>query len=261
MSTSAIVNYHVHSDEPQAFHIDAGGEEGKMLSPELVSTPITVKDIRTGEVTVEFSRDSISFVEHVSQVEDFELAPSDWEETYNKELTELLRKELKAVEVIVFDHTVRVDDPDSGRKPARNVHSDYSPSGAEQRLKDILGEKRAADWADGHYGFVNVWRPVANPIESAPLGFIRPDSVKIEDWITIGLIYPDRLGQIMGLAANADHEWVYQSKMTPNEVAFFNIYDNQGLRSIGHSALDTPICSDSKVIRKSIESRIVIRYA
>jgi len=171
-----------------------------------------------------------------------------------------LQDSLGAKEVVVFDHTVRVDDPNSDRKPARNVHSDYSTEGAETRLVDILGHDRAKAWAEGHYAFINVWRPVGAPINSAPMGFVRPSTVRAEDWILIDLIYPDRRGHIMGLAANDAHEWVYRSRMTPDEVAMFNIYDNRGLASVGHSAIDLVEDASITRVRQSIESRTLVRY-
>jgi len=115
-------------------------------------------------------------------------------------------------------------------------------------------------WSQGHYAFINVWRPVDHPINSAPLGFVRPSSQKEGDWILLDLIYPDRIGQIMGLAANPHHEWVYQSRMTPGDVAFFNIYDNSGLPSIAHSALDMVEDETVQTVRKSIETRTLVRY-
>ncbi|MEL7014405.1 MAG: CmcJ/NvfI family oxidoreductase [Pseudomonadota bacterium] len=112
----------------------------------------------------------------------------------------------------------------------------------------------------GHYAFINIWRPVAAPINSAPLGFVRAFTVTPEDWILIDLIYPDRRGHIMGLAAKYNHQWVYQSKMTSNEVALFNIYDNQNRASVGHSAIDLIEDNSITTIRKSIESRTLVRY-
>ena len=64
----------------------------------------------------------------------------------------------------------------------------------------------------------------------------------------------------MGLAANADHRWLYMSKMATDEVAFFNIFDNQGLPSVAHSALDLIEDPTIDTIRKSIESRTLVRY-
>ncbi|MGI9476521.1 MAG: CmcJ/NvfI family oxidoreductase, partial [Hyphomicrobiaceae bacterium] len=132
--------------------------------------------------------------------------------------------------------------------------------GAHQRLRDLLGEEKAARWETGHFAFINVWRPIENPINSAPLGFVRPRSVDAQDWLTIKLIYPDRLGSILGLVANDAHEWVYLSKMTPDEIALFNIYDNRGKPSIAHSALDRVEDDTIDVVRKSIESRTLVHY-
>lgn len=259
MPRMGTVNYHVHRPERQAFHIDAGGVVGKLLSPELSATQVAVRDVRTGEAEVSFQNDGISFEILPSEVTSFK-QNLDWKPIYETELRELLVSKIDAEEVVVFDHTVRVDDPTSVRKPARNVHSDYSPEGAHQRLIDILGEAKAREWSLGHYAFINVWRPIESPINSAPLGFVRPSSVLKDDWVLIDLIYPERKGHIMGLVANEQHEWIYKSLMTPDELVFFNIYDNQGRPSIGHSALDLLEDPSNSTIRKSIETRTLVRF-
>ncbi|MGH1373766.1 MAG: CmcJ/NvfI family oxidoreductase [Cellvibrionaceae bacterium] len=259
MTATAIVNYHVTSDEPQAFHIDANGVKGKILSPILAPKKIEVLDARDSNTEADFWRDSLLFVQSPSSVQNF-IDSKSWENNYNQQIVELLKQQLGATEAIVFDHTIRIDDPDSNRKPARNVHSDYSEAGAHERLKDLIGPERVKQWQADHFGFVNLWRPIETPIKTAPLGFIRPQSVDAADWLELSLIYPDRIGQIMGVLPNHNHEWVYLSNMTPDEVAIFNIYDNQGLPSIGHSALDLIENQPTQAIRKSIETRTLIRY-
>lgn len=259
MLTKATVNYHIRSDDLQAYHIDAGGVEGVILSPTLVPTTVNVQDVRSKDVSVSFLKDSITFAKSSTSVRDFEHVDG-WQESYNQELATLLVKQIGAKEVIVFDHTIRIDDPNASRKPARNVHGDYSASGAQQRLTEILGEQRASQWREGHFGFVNVWRPIGSRIESTPLGFIRPDSVHQNDWQTIDLVYPNRKGEIMGLVPNARHQWIYLSKMDLDEVAIFNVFDNKGLRVVGHSALDVETERQSPRLRKSIESRTLVRY-
>lgn len=258
MTRTATVNYHVHKPHRQAFELDAGGIAGNLVSPELSSTTVALGDTRATVNSVTFVSDAVEFTTLKTQVRGF--AGDAWKPTYDTELTATLSDRLGAREVVIFDHTVRIDDPSATRKPARNVHSDYSKDGAEQRLIDLLGAEVAAEWSQGHYAFVNVWRPVEQPINSAPLGFVRPSSVDPSDWVLLDLIYPDRKGQIMGLVGNPKHEWIYQSKMTPDEVAIFNIYDNQGLPSIAHSALDMVEDPNVATIRKSIESRTLMRY-
>lgn len=258
MPRTATVNYHVHAPQRQAYHIDAGGVVGKIISPEQAVTEVQLSDVRTGD-GVSFDNDSFAFMTAPSTVSVFG-QDHNWQGVYDQELKTLLTREVGATEVIVFDHTVRIDDPNATRKPARNVHSDYSPEGAHQRIIDILGEAKAAEWSDGHYGFINVWRPIEHPINSAPLGFVRPSSVADEDWLLLDLIYPDRKGHIMGLVGNPNHEWVYQSRMTPDEVAILNIYDNRGKPSVAHSALDMIEDSTINTVRQSIESRTLVRY-
>ncbi len=258
MASTASVNYHVHKAERQAFELDAGGIIGNLISQELATTQVRVCDARNAKQPVNFATDAVEFATRPSAVRDF--SGDAWREIYDRELRELLADRLGAREIVIFDHTIREDDPDAARKPARNVHSDYSEDGARQRLIDLLGPEKAGEWAQGHYAFINIWRPVEHPINSAPLGFVRPSSVDAKDWILLDLIYPDRKGQIMGLVGNPDHEWVYQSVMTPDELVFFNIYDNRGQVSVGHSAMDMIEDPAVTTIRKSIESRTLVRY-
>ena len=259
MQDAATVNYHIKSAEPQAFRFDVDGVVGNLVSPELVPTKVNVHDLRDGALHVGFDSDGITFEKHVTDVKDFEML-SGWQDAYDEDLRALLQATIGAEDVIVFDHTVRIDDPDAERRPARNVHNDYSRSGAEQRLIDLVGEERAAQYRAGHYGFVNVWRPVDHPIRTSPLGFIRPSSMQAEDWMTIELIYPDRLGQILGVAANDHHQWFYMSLMAPDDVVIFNIYDNRERPFLAHSALDMDESQDVREPRKSIESRTLVRY-
>ena len=260
MHIDASVNYHVKKPTPQAFKFDVDGIIGNLISPELVTTDVKVADLRDGNFKPNFQRDGIEFIEKASGVSDFE-SGGDWTSIYEQELTDLLKSRIGAKEVIVFDHTVRVDDPDAARRPARNVHNDYNEAGAKQRLVDLAGEDQAEVFSKAGYGFVNVWRPIENTIKSSPLGFIRPTSMQPDDWMDIDLIYTDRLGQILGVAANEAHEWFFKSHMTPNEAVIFNIYDSAGRPHLAHSALDLPSDVHASPPRKSIESRTLIRYS
>lgn len=258
MTQTGTVNYHVHKPFRQAFEIDVDGIAGNLIEPEFSSARIALLDQRNGEATTDFAEDGFAFASSPTGISDFK--GGNWESQLDAELADLLMQEVGAKEVITFDHTVRIDNPQARRRPARHVHSDYSREGAQKRLVDILGPEKAGEWAQGHYAFINIWRPIANPINSAPLGFVRPSSVTDADWIVIDLIYPDRKGQVMGLANDAAHEWIYRSRMTPDEVAFFNIYDNSGRPCVGHSAID--LIEDPTVTtpRQSIESRTLVRY-
>lgn len=260
MRNTATVNYHIRSDEKQAFQFDADGIVGNLISPKLAPSTVSVQDLRDNSASVEFSKDGITFENHSSRVRSFDDA-ANWQTTYDEEIKDLLTSTIGAKEVLVFDHTVRIDDSQSDRKPARNVHNDYSEAAAKQRLVDLLGEQKADEYNNAHYGFINIWRPVENPILTSPLGFIRPSTMSANDSINIELIYPDRLGQILGIVFNERHEWIYMSRMTPDEIAIFNIYDNRDLPFLGHSALDMEPPENVTAPRKSIETRTLVRYS
>lgn len=82
----------------------------------------------------------------------------------------------------------------------------------------------------------------------------------VEDWINIELWYLDRKGEILGVAPNPQHRWFYKSKMRVDEGIIFNIYDNSGIPHLAHSALDMSEEVAKKATRKSIESRLLVKY-
>ncbi|MDP5255280.1 MULTISPECIES: CmcJ/NvfI family oxidoreductase [unclassified Vibrio] len=258
MNVKANVNYHVVKPFRQAFYFDVEGVEGQLITPELASVEVDVEDLRETEQVTDFLRHGVTFVNAPSVIKDF--TQPGWQALYEQELTELAQRFTGAKDVLVFDHTLRVDDPDASRRPARNVHNDYSEQAIAQRLEDLVGREKAKQYEQGHFGFINVWRPVDNSIMSSPLGFICPYSMHQEDWMTIDLIYPDRQGEILGVAANPDHHWFYLSKMRPEEAVIFNVYDNQGLPYVAHSALERQEAGDDHPPRKSLESRLLVRY-
>ncbi|MEM7291893.1 MAG: CmcJ/NvfI family oxidoreductase [Pseudomonadota bacterium] len=259
MREMATVNYHVHSAETQAFHVDVDGKDGKLIMPEFAPTHVQVEDVRRRLNNIDFESHGVTFAHHESRITEFQSADR-WREVYNEELRLLLKDRINAKEVIVFDHTVRVDDLQAERRPARHVHNDFSAKSAKQCLVETLGAELAREYDEGHYAFVNVWRPVEKPVHSAPLAFIRPDSMSAQDWMTIELYYPDRTGQVLGVARNEEHDWFYLSAMSPNEVAIFNTFDNQGGPVGGHSALDVVSPNGADQVRKSVESRTLVLY-
>lgn len=220
MQVDASVNYHIRKTTPQAFEFDVDGVNGKLVSPDLVASEVCVTDLRHSQQQTQFCRDGIEFISYPTSVSDFETG-DDWHAPYNLELTDTLKGCTGAQEVVIFDHTVRIDNPAAPRRPARNVHIDYNQAGAEQRLIDLLGAESAEAFTRAGYGFVNVWRPIEHIIRSSPLGFIRPTSLSDEDLMDIGLIYPDRVGQITGVAANRSHQWFFKSEMCPDEIVIF----------------------------------------
>ena len=77
MARLGTVNYHVHKPERQAFHIDAGGIVGNLISPELAPTQVSLTDLRSGKEKVSFAADGMAFTSAPSQVGDF-FSAEDW---------------------------------------------------------------------------------------------------------------------------------------------------------------------------------------
>lgn len=258
MIKTAHVNYHVKTAFQQYFIVDAEGIEGNIIAPELVQHSVRVEDIRDTKEGLSFDTDSLLFVRAPSSIKQFE-AGNTCCRGYEAELEQIVKSHLGAAEVIVFDHTIRVDQSQSTRKPVKHVHSDFSESGANTRLKSILGNDKAAVWSTGHFAFINVWRPIAQAVRNSNLGFILPQSVSSNDWESIVLKYPDREGEVLGLIHSAQHKWLYMSEMSPDDVVLFNVYDNKGRPTVAHSALELED-DDQNFIRQSIESRLLVRF-
>jgi len=255
-ASRGIVRYHRPSDTRQAYRIDADGEVGRLDAPPYERVEVDLHDVRRLPEPPRFHADGLKFVA-VPPIPT--PVPDDpvWRAVADAAVADLLGRSIDAEEVLVFDHTVRVDDPASTRRPARNVHTDYSPDGARARLADLLGAEEAARWEAGHYAFVNVWRPVGGVVHTAPLGFVRPSTVRPEDWVLLDLVYPHRTGQILGLTARTTHEWWVLSDMRPDEAAVFTVFDNRGRPPLAHSAIDLPTDGPR---RTSLESRALVRF-
>ena len=110
-----------------------------MQSPTLNEVAVSVSDARTTPLS--FCEDSVGFLRAPSLCVDENVAEAFERSGYENELKRILEEEISALEVVVFDHTVRLDDSSSERRPARNVHADYSEEGAR------LGWARSWGWA------------------------------------------------------------------------------------------------------------------
>ncbi|MEM6957660.1 MAG: CmcJ/NvfI family oxidoreductase [Myxococcota bacterium] len=256
--TDAIIHYHSPADREPAIYVDAGGVPGRLLFPALEARRVTLRNARLASSAVNFERDGLAFVHSPTAVAD--LRDEAQRAAYGHELEALLKAQTQALEVVVFDHTVRTEG-EGERPPARHAHNDYNAVSAAQRLLDVLGEERAQAWKEGHYGIVNVWRPIGATVERAPLAFVRPESVRHEDWVNVDIVYPDRRGHVTGLLPSTAHEWVFWPRMTPDEVAIFRVADSAGKPPVAHSAVDPSDVAPGAPTRVSLESRVLVRYA
>ena len=137
---------------------------------------------------------------------------------YYPEVEHLVKAATGASRVVIFDHTVRIDDAvqrnkRAARGPARVVHNDYTERSGPQRVHDLLDTADAEIFLQHRFAVVNVWRAIGAPIETAPLAIADAQSMAAEDLIATDLVLPDRTGEIYQVAFNPDHNWFYFPKI------------------------------------------------
>merc|ERR1712212_135466 len=195
---------------------------------------------------------------------------------YEDGLMTLMKQENENIaEIKVFDHTIRCDTADDMKRAedlsatpedaeyrpvALHVHGDYTKESAKAKLLDVLSKEEHDRWAEGHWGIVNIWRPLDFPVERTPLAFLDPNSTKDSDWVIKEIHIPGRIGHIRGYLHSPNHRWMFINQMPTNMVWIFTQYDSLDTPWVPHSALDVCGTPDSARPRRSIESRMCVRY-
>ena len=188
------------------------------------------------------------------------------ESGYYREVEALVKRELGASKVVVFDATRRSDagagaaNRDGTRGPAGRVHVDYTALSGPRRARDVLGAAEAAQLsaAGARIVQVNVWRPIRGPVERSPLALADASSVRAEDLIATDQVFPDRVGEIYHLAHHPAQRWYYAPAMTRDEVILIKGWDSLDdgrARFTPHSAFNPPQVRPDAEPRESIEVR------
>lgn len=184
---------------------------------------------------------------------------------YFAEIEALLKAELGAARVEVFDVTRRADSAsgaanrDGSRNPAFRAHVDYTEDSGPVRAREVLGAEDFDRYmAEGSRVLqVNVWRPIAGPVRRSPLAVADGSSVARSDLIATDQIFPDRVGELYHLAHNPAQRWYYAPEMNGDEVFLILGWDSAARASgpvAPHAAFALPD-QDSAPTRESIEVR------
>ncbi|MFL2669076.1 MAG: CmcJ/NvfI family oxidoreductase [Alphaproteobacteria bacterium] len=182
---------------------------------------------------------------------------------YYPEMEEIVKKETGCSEVLVFDHTIRIDDSDLAqtrkvRNPVKNMHNDFTRNSAPQRVRDLLPSNEAEAKLNKRYGSMNVWRPLVGPVETAPLAVCGWDTLREKDLLVAERRYQDRLGGVLHLTYNPDQRWYYFPKMTRDEVVLLKCFDSLEdgtAKWTCHGSFQPPNIPPSATPRQSIEIR------
>ena len=183
---------------------------------------------------------------------------------YRPEIERLVQSVTGADEVLVFDHTIRSNAENHRgaqgvREAVRRVHNDYTDKSAPQRIRDLLPAEEAARRLKKRYAFINVWRPIAGPLEEAPLALADARTLRPSDLVASDLIYRDRTGETYAIAHRPEQRWFYFPRMSRDEVVLIKCYDSDPAKAklSAHTAFDDPAAPAQPRPRESIEVRTI----
>ena len=257
---TASLNYLVNTGNAPVNYPSQGGADLSRFSGSFEDRTVRIQDARGLPLSID--RGGFQLVQHASAVSDF-YDDAQIEGIYNAEIERLVAATTGASRAVVFDHTRRAESKEtreerSIREPAASVHNDHTDRSAERRLRDELPKEEAAALLKRRFAIVNVWRPVREPVQSAPLAICDSGSVAPEDLIPSERRSKERVGEIQLVTFNPAHRWFYFPNMRRNEVLLIKVYDSARdgrARFAIHSGFDDPSSPPDAAPRESIETR------
>jgi hypothetical protein len=215
--------------------------------------------------TFSIDREGFAFVTGKSAVRNFE-DDGEIEQVYYPEIKKIVADATGASEVEIFDHTLRVTDPETTyRRPASHAHNDYTDTSGPKRLRDMIGDERADEWLKDRLVQVNVWRPIVEPVLRMPLALLDASSTEPSDLIETTITNErqnGRVGRIYSVAHRDGQRWFYFPEMTMDEAILIKGYDSLEdgrARFTPHSAFEHPATPADAPARRSIEVRTFAR--
>jgi hypothetical protein len=133
-----------------------------------------------------------------------------------------------------------------------------------QRVHDLFPAEEAEALLQHRFAVIQVWRPIPNPVQTAPLAISDARSMAPKDLIATERRYPDRVGEIYHITFNPDHRWFYFPYMQRNEALVFKCYDSEKdgrARFTAHAAFDDSTSPPKALARESIEMRILAFFS
>lgn len=264
-AVAAPLTFITPQDTKPVFHSSAmTGSDAKIFF-EVESHTVPIADMRKIEDTLSLDREGFELMKDTTAVDDL-YDDAAIETVYAREVEALLKRELGASKVVIFDVTRRSDggsgakNPDGLRGPASRVHVDYTVLSGPQRAKDVLGEEEVDRLlASGkRIVQVNVWRPISGPVQRSPLALADASSVKPKNLVATDQIFPNRVGEIYNVSYDPTQRWYYAPEMTRDEVILIKGWDSvaDGRASFTpHGAFPLPDTRDDAPARESIEVR------
>ena len=268
-TVNGILQFTIPTGETPVTQVsDSGGGRSDPKTGSYEMKEITIHDGRQIADQLDMEVQGYEFLRSDTAVTDF-TDKEQVESIYYPELEKLLLDVTGAEKVVIFDHTIRIGDPEKRdalgvRDPVRSAHNDFTNRSAPQRVRDLLPADEAEDRLKRRYTSVNVWRPLIGPVKIDPIAICAWDSIGADDMIPSERIYNNRVGGILNLAYNPDQRWTYFPDMEREEVILLKCFDSERdgrARWTAHAAFEDPNGPDPSLpARESIEVRTLIFY-
>ncbi|PLB53237.1 putative methyltransferase [Aspergillus steynii IBT 23096] len=280
-TTTSLIFYSPPSDSSPPFNYVEAPPPGlpqRNYNEETHRVPLT--DIRAHDLSqYSLSTSAFSVLQSIPTLTTRETFNSDplVKAHYYPEVTSLLKDYLSAadgtspenIEVILFDHTIRLSSPDAPRAPVHRAHVDQTRFAASERVKLHVTDpalREAALSGSLRYRIINVWRPLNGPVESNPLAFAHAQSIDPEtDLVAVQHRYPHRVGETMGVKYREGQRWMYLSGMTGEERLLLQCSDSWAGKDgrservvVPHSAFWDEKTPEGARGRESIEVRALV---
>jgi len=262
------MNYLVSKDERPAAYMYEPPVGTPRRSGNYSRYPMSIINGRAVDQELTLDAQGFMLRQHETKVVDF-YDEKEVKAVYYPEVEQLVKEATGATKVVVFDHNVRCATKaerkeSNANMPVMMAHNDYTLKSGPQRVRDLVGGEEAERLLQYRFMQINVWRPIAGPVQSNPLAVCDAQSMTLQDFVSTDLIYHDRVGEVYSVAYNPNHRWFYFPHMQRNEVLFLKGFDSASdgrARFTAHSSFDDPTTLPGAPARESIETRTLVFFA
>ena len=264
----ASLNYLELSTERPTYYIDEPPADIPRDNASYENHTLPIHNARSLSHNFSLDRQGFMLVQQSSRVHNF-YNEDDVRNVYYPEAEALLQAITGATKVIVFDHNIRSADRSKQGKgiqePVGRVHNDFTDRSGYSRARIELAARgiEADSLLQHRFSIVNVWRPIAEPVQSSPLAVCDAQTIASTDLVARDLVYRDRIGETYAITYNPAHQWFYFPQMKRDEALLIKCFDSAGNRArfTAHTAFDDPTSVIDAPPRESIELRSLVFYS
>jgi hypothetical protein len=263
----ADLKFIVDDGETPVMYVDWPEEAHKAHPPIYEAHPCRIADGRPMAADFTLPDFGFTFLNQPSKVKDF-YDTDEIKNVYDAEVAALIKSQMGARDVVVFDHTFRTADDaiqaeNNTRAPVKAAHNDYTSRSARQRVQDIMPAGEAEALLEKRFAIVQTWRPINHPVVSEPFALCDGRTIPASGFVALERRYQNRTAETYHLCYSEGLEWYYFPEMAPEEVLVFKVFDSdtsKGVPFTAHTAFDDPTTAADARARESVESRALVFF-